>query len=269
MAPPSSTGSSERSNGVAGWAEGTDRRTLRATDWHWSRGACTSRRFQRTRGAPQWRGVRRSGAGCAEVARGGPQRTRVAAPEARPARGRNGVPGKSRRAPARGRCGARPVFRLDGWASWGRLRDGHSSNSCAGIISTVSATLLARGLAAAYGDKALFGGLDLVVAPGDVVGLVGVNGAGKSTLLRLLAGLDTPEEGKVSLSPPDGTVGYLPQEVERPVGETVAEHVARRTGVAAAERAMDAARRSSGRRPERCGRAVLCRAGALAGTGWP
>ncbi len=103
----------------------------------------------------------------------------------------------------------------------------------------MSGTLLARGLAAAYGDKALFAGLDLVVAPGDVVGLVGVNGAGKSTLLRLLAGLDTPEAGRVSLSPPDGTIGYLPQEVERPEGETVAEHVARRTGVAAAERAMD------------------------------
>ena len=78
-------------------------------------------------------------------------------------------------------------------------------------------------------------GLDLVVAPGDVVGLVGVNGAGKSTLLRLLAGLDKAEAGRVSLSPPDATVGYLPQEVERPDGETVAAHLARRTGVAAAE----------------------------------
>ena len=52
----------------------------------------------------------------------------------------------------------------------------------------MSATLLARGLAAGHGDRVLFTDLDLVVAPGDVVGLVGVNGAGKSTLLRILAG---------------------------------------------------------------------------------
>jgi ATPase subunit of ABC transporter with duplicated ATPase domains len=105
----------------------------------------------------------------------------------------------------------------------------------------VSATLLARDLAAGHADKTLFSGLDLVVAPGDVVGLVGVNGAGKSTLLRMLAGLDVPQSGRVALSPPDATVGYLPQEVERPAGETVAGHLARRTGVAAAEVALERA----------------------------
>ena len=49
----------------------------------------------------------------------------------------------------------------------------------------MSATLVAKDLAAGHGDRALFSGLDLVVAPGDVVGLVGANGAGKSTLLRI------------------------------------------------------------------------------------
>ncbi|MBV9026781.1 MAG: ABC-F family ATP-binding cassette domain-containing protein, partial [Streptomycetaceae bacterium] len=105
----------------------------------------------------------------------------------------------------------------------------------------MSATLLAKGLAAGHGDRVLFSGLDLVVAPGDVVGLVGVNGAGKSTLLRLLAGLDTPEEGTLRLSPPDATVGHLPQEPERRDGETVRAFLARRTGVAAAQAALDAA----------------------------
>ncbi len=103
----------------------------------------------------------------------------------------------------------------------------------------MSATLLARGLTAAHGDKTLFSGLDLVVAPGDVLGLVGVNGAGKSTLLRLLAGLQNPEAGRVSVSPPDASVGYLPQEVERPAGETIEAHLARRTGVSAAENALE------------------------------
>lgn len=46
-------------------------------------------------------------------------------------------------------------------------------------------------------------GLDLVVGRGAVVGLVGPNGAGKSTLLRLLAGEQPPEEGAVTLAPPD------------------------------------------------------------------
>ncbi len=76
----------------------------------------------------------------------------------------------------------------------------------------MSAVLKATGLAAGHGARALFSGLDLVVGPGDVVGLVGANGAGKSTLLRLLAGELDPEQGTVSISPPDATVGHLPQE---------------------------------------------------------
>ena len=102
-------------------------------------------------------------------------------------------------------------------------------------------TLQATGLAAGHGARVLFSGLDLVVAPGDVVGLVGANGAGKSTLLRLLAGLEPPEQGSVALSPPSATVGYLPQEPDRLAGETVRGFLARRTGVADAQESMDAA----------------------------
>ncbi|MFD7444962.1 ABC-F family ATP-binding cassette domain-containing protein [Streptomyces sp. NPDC059909] len=105
----------------------------------------------------------------------------------------------------------------------------------------MTATLVAKDLAAGHGDRSLFSGLDLVVAPGDVIGLVGANGAGKSTLLRLLAGLDTPEQGELRLSPPTATVGHLPQEPERREGETVRQFLARRTGVAAAQAAMDEA----------------------------
>jgi ATPase subunit of ABC transporter with duplicated ATPase domains len=105
----------------------------------------------------------------------------------------------------------------------------------------VSATLVARGLAAGHGARVLFSGLDLVVAPGDVVGLVGVNGAGKSTLLRTLAGELPAESGGISLSPPAATLGYLPQEHDRRPGETMLAALARRTGVAAAQAALDAA----------------------------
>jgi ATPase subunit of ABC transporter with duplicated ATPase domains len=108
----------------------------------------------------------------------------------------------------------------------------------------VSARVVARGLGAAHGDRALFAGLDLVVAPGDVVGLVGPNGAGKSTLLAMLAGVAPPklaQEGSVLLNPRSASVGYLPQEHERRPGETVRAFLARRTGVSDAHREMDAA----------------------------
>lgn len=105
----------------------------------------------------------------------------------------------------------------------------------------MTATLVAKDLAAGHGDRSLFTGLDLVVAPGDVIGLVGANGAGKSTLLRLLAGLDSPESGELRLSPPTASVGHLPQEPERRDGETVRDFLARRTGVSAAQSALDAA----------------------------
>lgn len=105
----------------------------------------------------------------------------------------------------------------------------------------MTATLVAKGLSGGYAARTLFDSLDLTVAPGDVIGVVGVNGAGKSTLLRLLAGVDEPLAGTVSLAPTDAFVGWLPQEHERVEGETVAGYIARRTGSAEATEAMDAA----------------------------
>jgi ATPase subunit of ABC transporter with duplicated ATPase domains len=105
----------------------------------------------------------------------------------------------------------------------------------------MTATLVARSLTGGHGHRILFEDLDLTVAPGDVIGVVGANGAGKSTLLRLLAGADAPISGAVSLAPSDAFVGWLPQEHERIEGETVADYIARRTGCAEATRQMGAA----------------------------
>ncbi|MFF0818586.1 ABC-F family ATP-binding cassette domain-containing protein [Rhodococcus sp. NPDC003318] len=106
----------------------------------------------------------------------------------------------------------------------------------------MSATLHADDVSAARGDRTLFSGLDLVVAPGDVIGLVGANGAGKSTLLSILSGVTTAEvEGTVTVSPPDATIGHLVQEPERLPGETVLTYLGRRTGVTDAETEMNAA----------------------------
>lgn len=105
----------------------------------------------------------------------------------------------------------------------------------------MTATLVAKDLAGGFAHRTLFDGLDLTVAPGDVVGVVGANGAGKSTLLRILAGVLEPLEGAVSLAPADAFIGWLPQEHDRVPGETVAAYIARRTGCAEATTAMDAA----------------------------
>ncbi len=105
----------------------------------------------------------------------------------------------------------------------------------------MTATLVAKDLAGGYAHRVLFEHLNLTVAPGDVIGVVGANGAGKTTLLRLLAGDLAPLAGAVSRSPSDAFVGWLPQEHQRVPGETVGEYVARRAGCTAAQEAMDAA----------------------------
>ncbi|EQD39641.1 ABC transporter ATP-binding protein, partial [mine drainage metagenome] len=75
--------------------------------------------------------------------------------------------------------------------------------------------------------------VDLVVGPQARIGVVGPNGVGKTTLLRILAGLETPDSGRVALSPPEATVGYLAQETETEADETFRQMLRRRTGVAA------------------------------------
>ncbi|MFE6305591.1 ribosomal protection-like ABC-F family protein [Nocardiopsis sp. NPDC057823] len=70
------------------------------------------------------------------------------------------------------------------------------------------------GVAKHYGDHTVLDGVDLTIAPGERVGVIGDNGSGKSTLLRLLAGEEAPDNGEVLVAAPGG-VGYLPQTLER------------------------------------------------------
>jgi ATPase subunit of ABC transporter with duplicated ATPase domains len=83
--------------------------------------------------------------------------------------------------------------------------------------------------------------VSLTVAPGSCIGVTGPNGVGKSTLLRLLAGLEEPDAGTVVLDPSTATVGYLAQEHGHVPGETVQDHLTRRTGAEAAEVELAAA----------------------------
>jgi ATPase subunit of ABC transporter with duplicated ATPase domains len=103
----------------------------------------------------------------------------------------------------------------------------------------MTASLQARDITLALGARHILDGVDLLVDPGQRIGLVGPNGVGKSTLLRVVAGQLAPDKGTVSLAPATANVGYLPQEPER-ADETVREHLERRTGVAAAAAALDA-----------------------------
>ncbi len=108
-------------------------------------------------------------------------------------------------------------------------------------------SLAARDISKSYAAQAVLDGVSLVVSPGDRIGIVGPNGIGKTTLLRVLAGLERPDAGRIVSA---GQVGYLPQEPEARPGESVRDHLARRTGVGAAEREMDELAARLGEEPE-------------------
>jgi ATPase subunit of ABC transporter with duplicated ATPase domains len=103
------------------------------------------------------------------------------------------------------------------------------------------ASLIARDLTKSFGPHVVLDRVSCTIGPRHRVGLIGPNGTGKSTLLKILAGLEVPDSGSVRSTPPSATVGYLPQEPERRAGETVRAYLARRTGIAGAEHALDGA----------------------------
>ncbi|WP_019833575.1 ABC transporter ATP-binding protein [Sphingomonas sp. PR090111-T3T-6A] len=69
----------------------------------------------------------------------------------------------------------------------------------------MSAAVRVRGLARRYTLKGVLNGVDLDVAPGEFVALLGRSGSGKSTLLRALAGLDHEAEGTGEIVVPERT----------------------------------------------------------------
>ena len=69
----------------------------------------------------------------------------------------------------------------------------------------------AEGLGKAYHEKPLFTGLDISLNEGQKMGLIAANGSGKTTLIRMLAGKETPDEGRISYRN-DLRIGYLEQD---------------------------------------------------------
>ena len=105
----------------------------------------------------------------------------------------------------------------------------------------MTSSLHARNLKLTIGKAVILADVELQVAPGWRVGLVGPNGVGKSTLLRVLAGTQRIDAGKVTVAPASATIGYLPQEPDRSEHETVFDFLSRRTGVAEATAELEAA----------------------------
>jgi sulfonate transport system ATP-binding protein len=81
--------------------------------------------------------------------------------------------------------------------------------SPAGPAATSGTAASVRGLTRRFGDRAVLDGLDLDIAPGEFVAMIGRSGTGKSTLLRALAGLDRGVTGSLEVP---GTVAVAFQE---------------------------------------------------------
>ncbi|MEM9848525.1 MAG: ABC-F family ATP-binding cassette domain-containing protein [Bacteroidota bacterium] len=73
-----------------------------------------------------------------------------------------------------------------------------------------------------YGDRILLNNINVVIQPGEKIGLVGRNGAGKSTLLKIIAGDLSAQAGNVA-RPSNSTLGFLYQEMDLPKGKRVME----------------------------------------------
>jgi ATP-binding cassette subfamily F protein 3 len=66
-------------------------------------------------------------------------------------------------------------------------------------------------LSKSFGERVLLDHVTWQITPGERVGLCGPNGAGKTTLLKMLAGMESPDEGDI-IKPAALTIGYLPQD---------------------------------------------------------
>jgi ATPase subunit of ABC transporter with duplicated ATPase domains len=100
--------------------------------------------------------------------------------------------------------------------------------------------LAAVNVSVSFGGITVLEGVSLSIGAGDRVGIIAPNGVGKSTLLKVLAGELEPDSGTVTRSPASTTVLRLAQEPDIRAGESLADHLGRRTQVAAAQADLDA-----------------------------
>jgi lipopolysaccharide export system ATP-binding protein len=98
------------------------------------------------------------------------------------------------------------------------------------------ATLRTRDLTKSYSGRTVVKGVNVEIASGEVIGLLGANGAGKTTTFSMVVGLTAPDSGRVLLDGLDVTddpmyvrarkgIGYLPQEASIFRGLTVEQNI--------------------------------------------
>ena len=98
------------------------------------------------------------------------------------------------------------------------------------------ATLLTRDLTKSYSGRTVVRGVNLEIASGEVIGLLGANGAGKTTTFSMVVGLTAPDSGRVLLDGVDVTddpmyvrarkgIAYLPQEASIFRGLSVEQNI--------------------------------------------
>jgi len=98
------------------------------------------------------------------------------------------------------------------------------------------ATLLTRDLTKSYSGRTVVKGVNIEIASGEVIGLLGANGAGKTTTFSMVVGLTAPDSGRVLLDGIDVTddpmyirarkgIGYLPQEASIFRGLSVEQNI--------------------------------------------
>ncbi|MDP1832695.1 MAG: ABC transporter ATP-binding protein [Geothrix sp.] len=91
--------------------------------------------------------------------------------------------------------------------------------------------LEARALACRFGAKATVQGLDLTLAEGELVGLIGPDGAGKTTTFRMLAGLQRPTGGSLHRHLDRRSISYVPQTFSLAPDLTVSENLRLQAGL--------------------------------------
>jgi sulfonate transport system ATP-binding protein len=89
-------------------------------------------------------------------------------------------------------------------------------------MNLTGAAVVVEGVSLAFGPTAVLRELDLTIAPGEFVALLGRSGSGKTTLLRVLAGLQEPSAGAVHIPPGRAVVFQEPRLLPwKPVWENV------------------------------------------------
>src|SRR5262245_17258749 len=103
----------------------------------------------------------------------------------------------------------------------------HAAHRAASLLPHAPAALIsARGLTLTRAGRPILAGVDIDIAPGEIVTVIGPNGAGKTMLVRALLGLERLDRGEVRRREPL-VIGYAPQrfDVDRAIPLTVARFV--------------------------------------------